>query len=799
MAFKRKETNTKIEEIRQDDPSKMLDEQAVIVGQSVLSGLQGRIESYNPDRLVRTKGYHVYSNMMRDDQVKAALMLKLGIMSSRSMTFDVTDDSQKECQEFFENNITYLLKGNWKKAIKTILMGKAWGFSINEKLFRSTIVEGKPRWILDQIKQKPWHTFEFEIDKFGNKVNIYQNQDSTKAPMNPDKFIHYVSMPEMDELYGESDLKAAYKPYWEKDVINKFWNVYLERMAGGFVVASPNERLGNMSDSEKLAFEKVLKNISGSTGIRVPNGYDLAVEMPSTTDAYEKAIDKKDVQIARALMIPNFLGFTEQGNVGSNAQASVVLDMFMMIIEEEIDYLADVLNEQLFAQLAYWNFGLEDYPRAKFTPYTTEQKRAIAKVWLEAVKGNVVTNTVEDEIYTRDLLLYPTIDKEKLEEEKVKAEEKARLAQEAMLQGMVGKVPVDPEEKEDKEVEKPETNKSENSGINDGIILQPQKDWESPMFIDRIDFTELGNKLDSVEVHFFKDLSAATDIMFKDLKTTFMQIAEKSDGKAIDSEKINNQLTDGIGAKSKSHTNRVIREYLKSTYVMGRNSARLALMNAVSKLPKQDQQQIKKMVLLTEQKACTAKDWSVANFIDGISIDAAESWFSSQAFTITGDLTSTMIKKAARIMIDGIRDEKSVKQMVDELDESLPTIVKTSDNANRSRLETIVRTNMSTIFTQSQVGFYVDPDLNGFVEGFEYSSILDDRTTEVCGALDGAKYPVTDPIWSHITPPNHFNCRSVLIPITMYDDWRKSTRKYKDDELPADGFGSSSFPEKYLE
>jgi hypothetical protein len=55
----------------------------------------------------------------------------------------------------------------------------------------------------------------------------------------------------------------------------------------------------------------------------------------------------------------------------------------------------------------------------------------------------------------------------------------------------------------------------------------------------------------------------------------------------------------------------------------------------------------------------------------------------------------------------------------------------------------------------------------GVVDGYQYSAILDDRTTPICEGLHGKKFKKgTQPI-----PPLHFNCRSLLIPITMFEEF----------------------------
>ena len=58
-----------------------------------------------------------------------------------------------------------------------------------------------------------------------------------------------------------------------------------------------------------------------------------------------------------------------------------------------------------------------------------------------------------------------------------------------------------------------------------------------------------------------------------------------------------------------------------------------------------------------------------------------------------------------------------------------------------------------------------DPDIKPEVPAWQYSAIMDPRTTEICRGLDRKTYLSNDPIWSRVYPPNHYNCRSIVVPI----------------------------------
>lgn len=86
-------------------------------------------------------------------------------------------------------------------------------------------------------------------------------------------------------------------------------------------------------------------------------------------------------------------------------------------------------------------------------------------------------------------------------------------------------------------------------------------------------------------------------------------------------------------------------------------------------------------------------------------------------------------------------------------------------------LDTLVRTNSFEAMNEARFEEFTDPALGGFVQALEYSAILDDNTTEICTHLDGRIYAAQSDVWDIYRPPNHYNCRSLLIPVTAIDGW----------------------------
>ena len=168
-----------------------------------------------------------------------------------------------------------------------------------------------------------------------------------------------------------------------------------------------------------------------------------------------------------------------------------------------------------------------------------------------------------------------------------------------------------------------------------------------------------------------------------------------------------------------------------------------------------------------------------------------EDYLTDRSFFVAGKLSDDSQKIIENVILQGIKYDKTFDEIklnifqafadanlisVEDAEEALgealvpnPTIDLSGIKNPTARIETMVRTNTFDAINESRYNFYSDPSLEVFVDGLEYSAILDGRTTSICERYNGHKGPVDDPIWSTIRPPNHMNCRSLLIPITIND------------------------------
>lgn len=112
-------------------------------------------------------------------------------------------------------------------------------------------------------------------------------------------------------------------------------------------------------------------------------------------------------------------------------------------------------------------------------------------------------------------------------------------------------------------------------------------------------------------------------------------------------------------------------------------------------------------------------------------------------------------------------------------------------------LDTLVRTNSFEAMNEARFQEFTDPALEGFVQALEYSAILDENTTDICEHLDGRIYAANSEVWDTYRPPNHYNCRSLLIPVTAVDGWKGEESEPPSLEPQAGFFSRCSHAEHF--
>ncbi len=692
---------------------------------------------YNPDALVKKKGgLKIYETMRQDDCIKAVLFFKKNSLVSPGYRIELAseDPLDVEVAQFVE----YCFTEGCRKDLKSYLMDTltAWefGFSIQEiiwEYFEGGDFPGKVG--IKELKSRPPHSFEFHLDEFGNVDILKQNSANGTKDLPLEKFIVYSNNPEFGNPYGTSDLRACYRSWWSKENIIKFWNIFLERFGMPLAIG----KYSKTSDkTEKANLKKIVSNLQSKTGVTIPD--DMVIELLEATRAgaagYDTALNRHDGSMARALLVPDLLGVSNETDRGSRSLGETQFKGFIMALKRVGDDLEEEFTEQLIVRLVDMNYKVKKYPKLKFNPLTEEDKREIFKVWLELIKNSVVNRQAGDENYIRKALKMPELTEEAqaAEAEEIEStKEAAAQAKAAMAERLNNPDP----NKEDPN--KADSN-SKDKGIDKGMEkMSFFKMKRAPnKYEGKMNFSAIVSNLDSSGNETVKDL-----------------------------EKIIGQMRDQVVEAIKKNyfkDFKGVQDYNIKYFGDFRLALKLALRRVF-----QDGAKHARGVLKSH-------NFAVKHAGPGLSYNSALDYFDQKSFAITGIEKTRIEAGVKQILSDGLKNGWTTKETVHEIERYFDPYFYTPELpdavAEPWRLETIVRTNFAGAYNYGMNAVWSETDS---VVAYQWSAILDDRTSPYCEEMDGEIFAKDDPTLT--PPPAHFNCRSLLVPILSDEQYQISS------------------------
>lgn len=151
----------------------------------------------------------------------------------------------------------------------------------------------------------------------------------------------------------------------------------------------------------------------------------------------------------------------------------------------------------------------------------------------------------------------------------------------------------------------------------------------------------------------------------------------------------------------------------------------------------------------------------------------AAAWLRAKEVYVTDLLDAAVTRDVKGILVNGLKTGELGTVMADKIGTAFeaylgdPDVLRDGEPLSPARLETIVRTNLTDAYNHGRMMTYTAPELLPFLNAIRYSAILDDRTTPVCRFLDGKLFTPEDPDLTDLLPPNHFNCRSIVVPVVV--------------------------------
>ncbi len=279
----------------------------------------------------------------------------------------------------------------------------------------------------------------------------------------------------------------------------------------------------------------------------------------------------------------------------------------------------------------------------------------------------------------------------------------------ALQGGVQPNAPEMSDDKEEEEAEEPEGEEKKTFALG----KLPPGDYHK-----KCDFKMIKRQLESYDEAIMRDAQSIIKEMFEDL---YEQIQKKRILQTGNAERI-----DSLKLKKLGSLKQLLKKSLRDVFTDGGRVAKNELLKG--------------------------------NYAAGpLPTDAFLEVLDAELFQFIGDWEYTITKRARTELIAAIKDGRSLSDVIRIMDNEG---VKLSEVA----LERYSRTKHTEVFNKGRLDFFEE---SGVVAAYQYSAILDSVTSEICAGLDGKIFPAGEqPI-----PPMHFNCRSLLIPITKYEEW----------------------------
>jgi SPP1 gp7 family putative phage head morphogenesis protein len=754
----------------------------------------------NPDKLLDDKGLdsRLYDAMMMDDRISSIVELKIRLALAVNGEFVPASEEEKdvEINEFIDT-MFYSMSIRWWDVLYNLLEGGiVHGFKVGERMF--DMVDGKI--IIRNIKFMHSLFFDFEYNEWGDldKMIIgkrYGEGTPIGQPELDNKFIIF-TYPYLKNgnYYGDSDLREVYPQYYAKYQIFRFRNIYLQNYGQPIPIVTYDS--ARVEQAEKDEMESFLQNLQDNMylmipGLRLRDKFKEANEKLSAkfevsllenkktngTDQYEKTINQLDAQISRKLLVPDKMGFTQDGT-GARAQSEVFFDVLKMVIKDLHGRIEDTVNTMI-EQVVDLNFpGVEEYPTWQF-------EKIDEKIETEMLKQLITLGVVDKrEAWIRPWTGIPELTQEEQDEIEKKQEEDRKKAAEDFAQQAGGppfqKKPAGVPKGADSNVPKQGAEKNKNEGIR----------------CLKTDFKKIEKQYDIAEADFVRDFM----LIHKSISENVVRQVERK--KIIENKDLKALKTVRV---SKTDLKRLMSMYYAKLYLEGKTSAIDAFKDA---LPKATLTSKPPFATEPPHSFLIGEDWLDRQWIDRYLRDYGElgvlskadriylSQIKDRAFFLTGDIEQQILKDVHTHITSGLDNGLTARTIINQIDSAL-----TADR--RRYATTIARTNASDAFNSGRMNFFMGDIARPLIEAYQYSAIIDNVTTLFCESHDGQIIYPNDPQFGITNPPNHFNCRSLLIPILVGEGQNPNSpyNNYKEEletwgtgvqskfRLPAEGFG----------
>lgn len=345
---------------------------------------------YNPDD---TKPEDYREMVERDPVVAAALNIRKVMRIAKGYRIEPgegprAENIAEEVRQALKN-----IEGTMLGLVTDLMDARVVGAAVIEKV--PYVVEGgeyRGHYWFRKFAARWAEEFDYTLDEGGNLIAVYQHRNQGgkqekvftwdgkpdsrgKEPDGRiDDLILFRVGGERGNRYGRSALRPVLKAYRAKDHIQRMFNVYLERFAGGAIKYKlPESMWAKWIEKAK----DLVRGHRGSPGVVIPAEHELDLVFPPTggQGQYIDAINRYNAEILIGLGVPQTImsGTGDSGSGGSLALSQTHMEALHLGLDHDGRMIEDTINEQVIAHIVAWNYG--DVPYAEMPRFRFNEAR----------------------------------------------------------------------------------------------------------------------------------------------------------------------------------------------------------------------------------------------------------------------------------------------------------------------------------------------------------------------------------------------------------------------------------------
>lgn len=733
------------------------------------------VEDYN-QTLSWIEWMRKYDQMRKSDAQVFATMLacELPIRSTKRFidaARDENDEVSEEAQQvakFVENILFNTMSITRDSLLSEILTMLPFGFSLFEKVYK--LENGQI--VLEKLASRKQSTIRRRTTSEGlvwvEQILPYTDEDNIAewfVDIPAEKLVLFTFRQEGDNYEGVSILRSAYKHRRYKDNLYKFDAVKHERQSVWIPVIRPAENASEL-DIEKA--KEIVKNIRANEegGIVMPGPKSawreiefLSMNAWSTSDL-RTSINHHNREISKNILAQ----FLELWNTESwsRSLSEDQSDLFLLCLTSVANHICDIFNRYVIAELVDYNFSVASYPHLKFNKLWNVDFTKLSWALSTLSTWWLLTPDENLEVRLRDVLDLPSkvIEEgvaEQQDEEKVQKKPTVEVEEEEVIQKPVKAHDHSHDgvwhfDEDYRAISQMFDNRFiislQNEAENGDSYADLKKKWFKandyeklafrPLtFAERkVNFVSLKKSLDTFETILDEKLNEITAEMKEDLLKQVKKAVEENDIAAVWQ----------ISAKYTGKLSSALTEVQKEMFEIGKKTAAVEM--SVQVPP-------------TRKEVRGALRVQNDNIIDAFTNDI-ETQTKAAVLTVVNNNSWSITAAQASSAV------AAASQTIDAV------VTKVANNLKTLWLIGAVNLWRATIFERYPEKVY----------WYQYSAILDDRTTDYCRSLDGRVVKPWSAEFFKYMPPKHYNCRSLRVEI-LIDETFKPAFTWIPSSIPA--------------